>query len=325
MKVAVTGGNGLVGANLVRLLVDKGYKVKALVHHNANALKGPDIEILKGDILDEKILTRLFTGVDVVFHAAAIISIGGFSYKTIYKANVEGTRQVFYAAKKSGVKTMVHFSSIDALQPPENDKWFSEACIPATRSVSYYKKTKALAQRWLQQQKGNGMKVVVLNPTAIFGPYDFKPSFIGEFMIKVMHKKLPAIVNGGYNWVDVRDVAIAAVSAAEKGKDGENYLVPGHWASLKEMILIIENITNRKLMPPQVPYWLATTGLPFLRAWALFTQSRPLYTAQSLSIIKNSSKNISYEKARKVLNYRPRPFKQTVFDTLAWMENNLAE
>ena len=319
--VAVTGANGLVGSNLIRLLLSKGYTVKALVHHHSNALKGLNVEIIKGDILDKEVLTRLFTNTDIVFHAAAIISIGEYSYQTVYKANVEGTQTVFLTAKKLGVKTFVHFSSIHALRPPEAGMPCTENCRLAVDSMYSYEKTKALAQEWLQQQKGNGMKIVILNPTAIVGPHDYKPSFMGELLGNVLRKKLPAIVNGGYNWVDVRDVADAALNAAEKGIDGDNYLVSGYWLSLPDLIGLMEKIIGSKLKPPVIPFWLARVGVPFLKLWSKITGSRPLYTRESLQILRNSSKNIVPEKARKVLGYTARPTEQTLRDTLEWMHD----
>ncbi len=322
MTVSVTGANGLVGSNLIRLLLTKGYKVKALVHQHAKALEGLTVEIFKGDMLDKAVLTRLFTDTDVVFHAAAIISIGEYSYQTVYRANVEGTQTVFSTAKKLGVKTFVHFSSIHALSPPATGMPCTEDCSLATDSRYSYEKTKALAQAWLQQQKGNGMKIVILNPTAIVGPHDYKPSFIGELLGNVLRKKLPAIVNGGYNWVDVRDVAEAALLAAEKGVDGDHYLVSGYWLSLPELIGLMEKITGLNVMPPVIPFWLARVGVPFLKLWSKITGSRPLYTRESLQILQNSSKNIVPEKARAVLGYTARPTEQTLRDTLEWMREN---
>ena len=320
--VAVTGANGLVGSNLIRLLLSKGYNVKALIHHHSNALKGLDIEIIKGDILDKEVLTRLFSNTDIVFHAAAIISIGEFPYQTVYKTNVEGTKTVFSTAKKLGVKTLVHISSIHALQNPKPGIPCTENCRLTVDSSFSYEKTKALAQQWLQQQKGNGIKIVVLNPTAIVGPHDYKPSFIGELVSNILYKKLPAIINGGYNWVDVRDVAEAALSAAEKGVDGDNYIVGGYWLSLPDLISLMEQITGLRLLPPILPFWLARVGVPFLKLWSKITGNRPLYTHESLQIIRNSNKNIVSEKASKVLGYTARPTEQTLRDTLDWMRNN---
>ena len=320
MNIAITGANGLVGVNLVKQLLKQGHSVKALVHHGSGIINMPEAEIITGDILDEEIITRLCKGADVVFHAAARISIGNISYHELYQTNVEGTKKVFQIARQQGVKTFIHFSSIHALKTPAIDEPFTENCLLAVDSPFLYEKTKALAQQWLQSQKGNGMKVVILNPTAIFGPYDFKPSLIGEFIIKVMKHRLPGLVKGGYNWVDVRDVVQTAIQAVEKGVDGQHYILSGKWLSLTDMTLLMETITGEKLKPVTFPMWLAKTGLPFLYLWAKVTHSQPIYTSESLKIVESGSKTIVSEKARKQLGFSSRPIEATLKDTLAWMK-----
>ncbi len=320
MNIAITGANGLVGVNLVKQLLNQGHKVKALIHHGADIFDHPEADVMVGDILDEKTVTRLCEGMDVVFHAAARISIGNTPYKELYRTNVEGTKRVFMAAKKQGVKTFIHFSSIHALKPPAKGEPFTEEASLAIDAPFSYEKTKALTQQWLQNQQGNGMKVVILNPTAIFGPDDFKPSLVGEFLINVMKHKLPGIVNGGYNWVDVRDVVKAAISAIEKGEDGHHYILSGTWLSLADMTLLMEKITGKKLKPFTFPMWLAKTGLPFLYLWAKLTKSQPLYTSESLKIVETGNKIITSYKAQNQLGFFPRPIEETLKDTLVWME-----
>ena len=322
MHIAVTGANGLVGVNLVKQLTEAGHSVKALIHHKTDIFDKFPAEVIQGDILDDKTVDRLCIGVDVVFHAAARISIGNTSFKELYETNVEGTKKVFLAAKKNGAKTFVHFSSIHAFKSPEKDKPYTEDCSSAIDSPFSYEKTKALAQQWIQQQKRNGMKVVILNPTAIIGPCDFKPSLVGELIINVMKHKLPGIVEGGYDWVDVRDVATAAINAVETGKDGEHYILSGRWLSLAGMILLMEKITDKKLKPFVFPIWLATVGLPFLSLWAKLTKSQPLYTSESLKIVQSGSKNIVSEKARKQLAFSARPLEETLRDTIEWMREH---
>jgi dihydroflavonol-4-reductase len=167
------------------------------------------------------------------------------------------------------------------------------------------------------------MKVVILNPTAILGPCDFKPSLIGEFIKKVLNRKLPGIIEGGYDWVDVRDVAEAAISAISNGKDGEHYILSGKWLSLTDITLLMEEITGRKLKPFVFPMWMAKAGLPFLGLWAKLTQSQPLYTSESLKIVKASSRNIISDKAKQELGFSSRPIKETLEDTIKWFKENV--
>jgi len=300
----------------------KGYKVKALYFRNKNALENLNIETVKGDILDNEFMNGFLKETDIVFHAAAKISIGNDSFEKLYEANVEGTKTVFKAAVKNNVKTFVYFSSIHAFKQQKGENSCSEDCELALNSPFLYEKTKALAQKWLIEQKGKGPKIIILNPTAIIGPNDFRPSLIGEFIINVMKRNLPALVKGGYNWVDVRDVVKAAITASEKGKDCESYILAGKWESLINIIKIMEKISGEKYNIPVVPLWLAKTGLPFLWLLSKITGKTQLYTSKSLQIINMNTKNINYDKAKKELNYNPLPIEETLKDTMEWFKNH---
>ncbi len=321
MKVFVTGANGLVGANLVRKLLQKGYAVKAMVRSSSEALKGLDVKVVKGDILDERFLESNIKGVDAVFHAAAKISIGNTSYEELYETNVTGTQNVYYSAKINGVDRFVFFSSIHAYSVSGVD-FCDENCPLALESGFNYEKTKAIAQKWLLDRKDKGPDIIILNPTALIGPYDFKPSLTGEFIINVLKRRLPAIVKGGYNWVDVRDVVDAAVKALQNGKKGESYILSGEWVSLSEIIDKIENITNEKYKIITVPLWLAKAGIPFLKVWSVLNKTTPLYTPESLKILNTGRKSISHEKASKDLGFMPAPFDKTLSDTIRWFKEN---
>ena len=322
MKIAITGANGFVGANLAGELIDKGYDVKALYYNRKNALEKLKLQTVKGNILDKKLMEDFLKDVDVVFHAAAKISIGKTSFDELYKTNVKGTQTVFKAAKLNGVKTFVHFSSIHALKLPEVQKPCSETCKLALDSTFLYDRTKAMAQQWLMKQKVKGMKTVILNPTAILGPNDFHPSLIGRFIVDVMNKKLPALLKGGYDWVDIRDVTHAAVSAMEKGKNGEFYILSGQWESLINITKIMENLSGEKYNIAVYPLWLAQAGLPFLWLWSKLSGKTPLYTSKSLKIINQNSRQISAEKAKKELGFSSRPLENTIKDTMEWFKQN---
>ncbi len=322
MKVVITGANGLVGANLSRELLKLGHQVKALYYNDKKALQNLDIETVRGNILDKDQMNRLMQGAEVVFHAAAKITIGNVSFEELYETNVTGTQTVYQAAKANGVKTFIHYSSIHALQQPGPHLPCSEDCPLALESPFLYEKTKAIIQQWLVKQKGNGMRTVILNPTAIVGPNDFKPSLIGQFIIDVMKHKLPALVQGGYDWVDVRDVVQASINALEKGKDGEHYILSGKWESLISITQLMEKISGEKYRITVYPLWMAKAGLPFLWLWSKMTGRTPLYTLESLRIINHSSRQIHSGKAKKELGFSPRPLEKTLKDTMEWFKQN---
>ncbi len=322
MKIAVTGASGHVGANLARLLLKQGHRVRVLVHHNTQALQGLDVEKVMGSLNDLSALERLCRDRDAVFHTAALISIGREKESRVYQTNVTGTKNLLLAAEKSGVKRFIHFSSIHALQQQPADSPVDETLLLNTDSSLVYEKTKALAEKMVLGHNSSRFQVIVLNPTAILGPYDFGPSYLGQVIIKIYRGRLPGLVPGGYNWVDVRDVAQAAVQALEKGRPGERYLLSGEWQSLKTLAGEVCRLRGRKCRLPVFPFWLARAGVPFLTAFARLAKQDPLYTATSLKILQTANRQVLHDKARRELDFRPRPFHQSVAGAVEWFKKH---
>jgi dihydroflavonol-4-reductase len=320
MKVGITGASGFVGGNLVRRLLRGDYEIRALVHKNHKAIDGLEIEVVKGDILKPETLDIFCKDLDVVIHLAGFISIGGDPLKELYKVNVEGTQNLVKACKMAGVKRFIHFSTIHAFKMEPKEKTLNEKRSLSTQSKIPYELTKAVAEKWVIEQKAKDFDVIVLNPTAIIGPYDFKPSLLGELFIKVCEGNIPALVPGGYNWVDVRDVCDGTISAITKGKSGEHYILSGSWKSVVDFVKMISIEYGKELKKPVFPFWLAHIGLPFVWLGAKFSGSRPLYTNESLKILKSGNKKISNDKARKELGFGPRPLIESVRDTLDWLQ-----
>ena len=318
MNIGITGASGHVGANLIRLLQPAGHNIKVLLHKDGRALQIQGIETVKGDVLKKETLKPFCTNLDVVFHLAAHISIGGNNYDTVYAINVEGTKNVMEAAEKAGVKRFIHFSSIHALEHHPLDRPMDETRPLALNAPLAYERTKAIAESLVLEQNNKDFETVVLNPTAIIGPYDFKPSFLGRTLIMIYKGQLPGLVPGGYNWVDVRDVAAAAISAIDKGKPGERYILSGEWQSIKTLASLVAEIKNREMKLPVLPLWLARAGIPFFSLWSRFTSNPPLYTSESLSILQNGNRNISHNKATAALGFNPRPLKESLNDTISW-------
>ncbi len=322
MKIAVSGASGHIGANLIRMLLRQNHEVRVLAHSDSRAWQGLDVEIVKGGLKDIAVLQQLCHDRGVVFHLAAKISIGGENYDEIYKVNVEGTKNLVNAAREAGVKRFIHFSSIHALEQYPQDKPVDETRPLALLSNMAYEKTKALAEKWVLSQNRFDFQVIVLNPTAIIGPFDFKPSYLGQVVLKIYKGTLPGLVPGGYNWVDVRDVAQAAITAMERGQSGERYILSRQWQSLDRLAEMICVHRNRKCRLPVFPFWLARIGVPFMAVYAKLKKQHPLYTRESLTILRSSNKLISNDKARKVLEFSPRPLEETVADTLEWFKKH---
>jgi dihydroflavonol-4-reductase len=141
---------------------------------------------------------------------------------------------------------------------------------------------------------------------------------MGEVILGLLRRTMPALINGGFNWVDVRDVCETAINAGERGVSGQKYLLSGNYATFPSMGKIIESVTGVRMPSFVSPLWLAGIGAPFASAWSRYTGKRPLYTSESLEILKTCNKNISHEKAARELGHEPRPFIETITDTCQW-------
>ena len=318
MITAVTGGSGHLGGNLVRALLAEGRKVRCLVRRDRRALEGLPVETVEGDIFDPRSLGRLFSGAGTVFHLAGRISIAGAEGGLVEKTNVRGVRGIVQACLDAKVRRLVHVSSIHAFSTAPGDQVIDE-----TRELSLgpehmvYDRSKAHGQLEVREGVKRGLDAVIVNPGAIVGPYDFKPSRMGEVFLDIYHRRLPALLDGGYNWVDARDVASGALAAERQGRKGECYLLTGHWVHICEVSALIGRMTGRRTPMLATPLWLAMAASYGSLAWGKLLGKTPKFTPGAVRSIQ-MHRNISHAKATRELGYNPRPFEETVRDTLAW-------
>ncbi len=322
MKIGITGANGHVGGNLVRRLLPKGDEIRVLQYREHLALDGLDVEKIDGDISKPETLDRFCEGLDVIYHLAAKISIGYNSFDLLYDTNVRGTMNLVEAAKKQGVRRFIHFSSIHALEHEPQNEPMDESRPLAIDAPLAYEKTKSMAQKWLLEQQSANFDIIILNPTSILGPFDFKPSLMGDFIQRLYRGAIPGLIPGGYNWVDVRDVCEAAANALHQGSGGESYILSGHYKSVVAFAKLLGQVTGREIHKPVLPLWLARLGVPFLYAWSKMNGQQPLYTNQSLDILQSGNPDIRNDKARKELGFSPRPLAESLRDTIEWMKEN---
>ena len=317
MKVAITGASGHIGNCLVRELKKQGAAIKVLVHNFRGDLDKLDVDLIRGNLLEPESLIPLCEGVEVVFHLAAQIDIGNKSKAQIYDTNVTGTKNILKAAINQRVKKFIHFSSIHAFQAEPLDMILDENRSKVEAKEIIYEYSKAEGEREVMKAVSEGLNVVILNPTAVIGPLDYRGSLLGQALLKIYKNKLPFLVSGGYNWVDVRDVVEASLQAIESGRNGENYILSGKYCSLRDLSVMISEISGCKI-PMIVPVALAQLACPFFKIYSSISNKEPLYTYQSLNILANSPAKISNAKAVKELGYKPRPLEQTLRDTFDW-------
>jgi dihydroflavonol-4-reductase len=318
MIIVVTGASGHVGNNLIRALLAEGRQVRVVVHRNTSPFENFEVEKIKGDVCDIESLNTAFRSADVVYHLAARVSIEMSGWETLHAINTTGARNVANACLKNGVRRLIHFSSIDAIEQKPVDIPVDEKSPPAHgQKHPPYDRSKAAGEAEIQAAVKRGLDAVIVNPTAIIGPYDFQPSHQGQMLLSIARGKLPALVKGGFDWVDVRDVVYGAMQAEKLAPSASKYILGGHWASLAEIARLVEKTTGTSPPGFTCPLWLAGAGAPLVTAIEHIRGRRPLYTRASITAI-NSNHYISHEKAEKELDYHPRPLEQTIRDTLDW-------
>ena len=320
--VVVTGVSGLVGANLARALLAQGQQVRGVVHHERRPVAGLDIELAQADVRDLESLRGALRGADVVVHLAARISLEMDSWEEVEAINVLGTRNVVAACLECGVRRMVHMSSIHAFDQEPLDQPLDEARPRLLGDKGLpYDRSKARGEQEVLRGIERGLEAVILNPTGIIGPYDYYPSYFGQALLSLVKGRIPALVRGGFDWVDVRDVVQAAIQASQVAASGSSYLLSGHWRSVRQVADLAARLTGTRAPRLVVPTWLAYLGVPWMGMLARLNGSRPIYTRGTLEALR-SNRQISHAQASRDLGYQPRPFEETLQDTLAWFAAN---
>ncbi len=261
----VTGATGLVGGNLVRALVAQGRQVRILVRPSSRTehlADVPGVERVLGDVTEPDTLAPACAGVERVYHCAALVSMWPRLAAAMWSVNVDGTDHVVAAARRAGVRRLVHCSSVDALGLPES-------AAPSTEDTPWnwdrlgldnaYARTKYESQRRVLAAAGADVDAVVVNPTYMLGAYDARPSS-GRMILEVAAGKAIGYPSGGNNFVDVEDVAGAMIAAAERGRRGECYILGGVDLTYREIFTLIAEVLG--VRPPRLalPYPLARVG-----------------------------------------------------------------
>jgi dihydroflavonol-4-reductase len=320
MTIAITGSTGHIASSLIPLLINRGYRVRGLYYEEKPADNFAPQETVGGNLFDISSLEKLVHGCDVTIHCAARISLNSNKDPLVYETNVKGTINIFNTSKQAGIKRFIHISSIHAYNQLPADKLLDETSQYCSNKAALYDQSKRDAELFVLQQSSAQMEVLVLNPTGIVGPYDYKPSLMGRAVMDIYNRKVPSLINAGFDFCDVRDVARAILNAIEKGRKGQSYLLSGKWYSLSEIQHIILGFKGDKSRIPVFPGWAGYLGLPFTGFLAAVKKQEPLYTRESLSTLIHSNKKISSIKAANELGYTCRPLYETIADLINWFK-----
>ncbi|MDC1071443.1 NAD-dependent epimerase/dehydratase family protein [Acidimicrobiia bacterium] len=325
MSVAlITGGSGHVGANLVRELSNRGYKVRCIdFDGDHRAFEGYDVELIKGSVTDVESLDKAFTGVDVVFHTAAIISLERKNRDLIRSVNVEGTKNVCEMALKHKISKLIHFSSVDAfIREPLDAPLLEDRSLVVDQNTVPYDLSKADAQRIVLEYCERGLDASIIHPSGIFGPNDFKPSLFGQEFLNIAKGKRPYSINVGYDYVDVRDLCETAVNCIEKGVNKQNYIVGGNYMDFVYMAEVMAEVLGKKLMRGTLPFFTIYLSLPIYYLQSLFSNAPRAITLDSIHTIKVQNKNIPSQLAKDQLGHSPRGVEETITDTLKFFKES---
>ena len=326
MKTLITGASGFVGAAVLRELLKKGHKVKALVRKSSvlDNLKNLDVEIVQGDLKDRDSLKKCLNDCKYLFHVAADYRLWVPKPEEIYENNVLGTENLMEEALNSEIEKIVYTSSVAVLGKPINGDIANEKTpVNVSQMIGHYKKSKFLAEEKVKElYKTRKLPVVIVNPAAPVGPRDIKPTPTGKMILDAAMKKIPAYLDTGLNIVHVDDVAKGHMQAFNKGKLGERYILGGTNLTLKEMLEIISVLCGNKppkIRLPRKP--LYPIGYFFEICARLFNIKYPILT---VDMIRMAEKKMFYssEKAKKELDYKHKSAKSALRDAIKWFIDN---
>ncbi|MEA5553576.1 hopanoid-associated sugar epimerase [Anabaena cylindrica UHCC 0172] len=323
MRAFVTGGTGFVGSHVVRSLLESGYKVTALVrsHSNLGNLHGLEVDFVKSDLNDPHIWKQM-QDCNYLFHVAAHYSLWQKDRDLLYRHNVEGTRNLLAAAQKAGIERTVYTSSVAAIGVGKSGQVVDETHqSPVEKLVGDYKKSKFLAEQVAMDAAKQGQDIVVVNPSSPIGTMDIKPTPTGDIILRFLRRQMPAYVDTGLNFIDVRDVARGHLLALEKGKGGDRYILGHQNLSLKQLLEILSDITGLKAPQISVP-----ALLPLTVAWIEEKILAPLGKTPTVPIdgVRMAQQPMYYDasKAVRELALPQSPVSVALKDAVDWFVSN---
>ena len=320
----ITGANGFLGNNIIRKLEqEKNSEIRAFVlkGESIKSLENLKCKIYYGDVTKKETLASVFENTDgkevFVIHCAGIVYIKSKYNPLVYNVNVNGTKNIIDKVLNINAK-LVYISSVHAI--PECNGVITETVdFDPNRVEGLYAKTKAEAAKYVMDAVNTKkLNACIIHPSGIIGPNDYGNSHLTELVKEVASGKLFACVKGGYDFVDVRDVAEGVINACNKNTKGECYILSNKYITIKELSDIICDCVKRKKINIVLPIWIAKIFALFFEIYYNLKKQTPLFTKYSLYTL-SSNANFSNEKAKKELNFKNRDMIDTIKDTIKWI------
>ena len=324
MKVFVTGATGFIGASLVKILVNDGYEVKALVRPGSDQrnLQGLDIELFPGDLSDRSSLENGLAGCETLYHAAADYRLWIRNPAEMYESNVTGTRNILEAALNRNISRVVYTSTVGTLGNPGNGTPGNET-TPVTFAdmVGHYKKSKFLAEREAVSFVEKGLPLVIVNQSTPIGVMDIKPTPTGKIIVDFLNRKMPAYLDTGLNLIDVEDCARGHLLAAQKGRIGEKYVLGNENLTFRSFFAMLEEITGLPAPKFRLPYTPVLLTAYLNEVCSSITGKDPLIPVAGVQMARKFMFFTS-DKAVRELGLPQRPVIDALRKAVAWFRSN---
>lgn len=319
----ITGATGNLGRELSRALLERGARVRALVlpGDSGEGLLPADVSVCHGDVGDRVSLAGFFAG-DLgracLIHCAGMISIASRRPPHLWRVNVSGMQNIIELCREHGVGRVIYTSSVHAIPEAKGGAVIRECSSFLPDSVKgHYAKSKSAATAIALEAARRGMNLSVVHPSGILCPSDEGWGNISAAISAYCRGKLPLAANGGYDFVDVRDVVDGILSCAERGRSGECYILSGHYATLRDILGYIRQAIHGKPVL-YLPLWLVKLISP-LCEWISILKKQPLVLTPYSAYTLGSNARFSNEKAAAELGYHPRSLSATLDDVLVGM------
>jgi dihydroflavonol-4-reductase len=320
----VTGATGLVGSAVARALLARGDRVRVLARPNSNRrnLAGLSVEIAEGAMEDPRSLAHAVAGCRYVYHVAADYRIWVPDPAPMFRANVEGTRDLMTAALEAGAERVIYTSSVATLGLLPGGSADEETPSGIEDMIGPYKRSKFAAEEVVRElTRERGLQVVIVNPSTPVGPGDVKPTPTGRLIVEAARGQMPAFVDTGLNIVHVDDVAEGHLAAAERGRVGERYILGGENMTLAEILAEISEVVGRRPPRLRVPHSVLFPVAIGAELAARVTGRDPFVTLDGVRMSRKKM-YFSSEKASRELGYAPRPAREAIADAVGWFKAN---
>ena len=323
----VTGAAGHLGGAVVEALKKKGKTVYAFcLPGEKRPPQGANVKVFFGNVCDIKSVSVMFEACGnksiIVIHCAGIVSISSTFNRKVYDVNVKGTGSVVSLCEKYNVKKLAHISSVHAIPVlPAGQKITEVDCFNPDDVEGLYAKTKSEATQFVLDYAKRGGRACVIHPSGITGPGDFGGGHITQLVIDYCRGALTSGIDGGYDFVDVRDVADGILSCCEKGRNAQCYILSGQYLKISDLFNLLHEISGKRKIKRMLPLWFVKLTAPLSELYYKILNQPPLFTPYSIFTL-NTNADFSHKKASKELGYTPRPIKQTLADTVKWLEEN---